>query len=523
MWCETDEILLKGEWRSFVLDSLYFLSPEYLKHINSGDWLTKRISADLEFLQLDRPNVRRLIPALKALNVRFSQIDYREEDIPLIQEIYRENLYILNLPMLKTGMAIFWNVPPSEVESRSYSHIFRHPEEPLSLRVLGELDVYINTVLHKCNARFSDNEDAAIDFLNRESLSESYKEEYIQRSDTVLRDINSVASHTLWPLLIENQCVAYTWQNMADYFAEFGKDTDCLPSELAAFINNGNGPLDWNYDQLNQRIDDQAGNLRKAVLVNQDLSIERYRTALAGLNFLYRSNPFPFTDISDERMKIVLDLGIVPVTVKNIAVIRENYPQLWNDFILPNGAKELTDLMDASEIQLTESELASLLEDSRMTDSIAEKMLSIFSETVSLQNRIFSDAVRVRIVEAHFNPKEIPLLLKSFGQETLGVRTAFLDYTRGHMDSVANAAEHIKFIPTEVYAVCLNGLTQGKLLILRPFLANSNFEIVCTENKRPKFTDTPEVRAILNAFKTYHWISSWRIKNGKIIAYPTRK
>lgn len=158
-----------------------------------------------------------------------------------------------------------------------------------------------------------------------------------------------------------------------------------------------------------------------------------------------------------------------------------------------------------------------------MTDSIAEKMLSIFSETVSLQNRTFSDAVRVRIVEAHFNPKEIPLLLKSFGQETPGVRTAFLDYTRGHMDSVANAAEHIKFIPTEVYAVCLNGLTQGQLLTLRPYLANSNFEIVCTENKRPKFTDTPEVRAILNVFKTYHWISSWRIKNGKIIAYPTRK
>ena len=37
---------------------------------------------------------------------------------------------------------VFWNVPPIEVESRSYSHILLHPEEPLSLRVLEEMDAY---------------------------------------------------------------------------------------------------------------------------------------------------------------------------------------------------------------------------------------------------------------------------------------------------------------------------------------------------------------------------------------------
>lgn len=522
MWCEAEWILLKGEWRSFILDALYFLSPERLKRINSVDWLTKRISADSEFLQMDHPNVRRLIPALKALNVQFSQINYREEDIPLIREICQENLYELNLPMLKTAMAIFWNIPSTEVESLSYSHILHHPEEPLSMRAFEDMEAYANAILHESNTRFSDDEEAAIDFLNREDLSESHKEEYIQRSDTVLKDINTIVSHALWPALIENQRVAYTWQNIADYFVESCKDTDHLPSELAAFINSGSGLLDWDYDQLNQRIGDQAPKLRQAVLVTQDLSLERYRTALAGMNFCYQG-PFPFTEIPDEQMKIVLDLGIVPVTVKNTAVIRKSYPQLWNDFILPNGAKSLAELMDTGEIQLVESELASLLQDSQMTDRIAEKMLFIFSETVSLQGRTFPDAIRARIVEAHLDLGEIPFLLKSFAQESPGVRSAFLNYTREHADFVADAAEHVQFIPTEVYAALLKALTKDQLLSLRPCLANSNFEIVCTGNKRPKFTDTPEIRAILNAFKAYRWISSWKIKDGKIIAYPTQK
>lgn len=58
-------------------------------------------------------------------------------------------------------------------------------------------------------------------------------------------------------------------------------------------------------------------------------------------------------------MKIVLGLGIAPVTVMNAKVIRENYPQLWNDFILPRGVEELTNLMDTGELQLSEPELAS--------------------------------------------------------------------------------------------------------------------------------------------------------------------
>lgn len=158
-----------------------------------------------------------------------------------------------------------------------------------------------------------------------------------------------------------------------------------------------------------------------------------------------------------------------------------------------------------------------------MKDSIAENMLFIFSETVSLQNRKFSTPVRARIVESHLDSKDIPLLLKSFAQDSPAVRSAFLDYTRTHADSIADAAEQVRFIPVAVYAACLNTLTEEQLLTLRPCLSDSNFEIVCTENKKPKFPDTPEVRKILAAFEAYRWISSWKGKDGKLIAYPTRK
>lgn len=120
-----------------------------------------------------------------------------------------------------------------------------------------------------------------------------------------------------------------------------------------------------------------------------------------------------------------------------------------------------------------------------------------------MRNRTFSDLVRARIAEAHLDPGDIPFLLKSFAQEPPAVRSVFLDYARAHAESTASAAEQARFIPVEVYAACLNALTEERPLALRPYLADGNFEIICTENKKPKFPDTPEVRAILAAFEAY--------------------
>ncbi len=119
-WCESTSILWEGEWRLFILDALYFLPLEHLSRINEERWLTERTSADPKFLQMDSPNVRRLIPALKTLNVQFSRIDYREEDISLVREVCQENLYALNLPMLKTAMAVFGNTPSTGGEPQLY-------------------------------------------------------------------------------------------------------------------------------------------------------------------------------------------------------------------------------------------------------------------------------------------------------------------------------------------------------------------------------------------------------------------
>lgn len=333
---------------------------------------------------IDHPDIEKLISSSKALDVRFCSIDYRREiDVPLLQAVCRKNLYILNLSMLRTFMEIYWGISNSEIESRNYTHILEMPECPLSQRVLGNMEAYAAAILYESTARFNDNENAVISFLNCEELAQEHKIMYIQRMDTVIEDINSVESRALWPELMAQYRPKYPWQNMADYFASLDADTDELAPELTDFINSGSEKLHWNFSALNEKIGvETAIQLQRAVLSNTTISLEQYRSILSSMTVKY--DHFPITSIPDNRMKIVFELRMVPMTAKNIAVIRGSYPQLWNDFVISTSPTKLLELIGGEEITLSKEELSSLLEDSRMSITTALSLANTSVGTISI-------------------------------------------------------------------------------------------------------------------------------------------
>ena len=521
-WCESG--LLQGSiWQMFALDILYILDCNQLRKINDERWLTDELCADRNFLMIDHPDIQKLIPAFKSLNVQFFSIDYRKEiDVPLVQAVCRENLYILNFSMLRTFMEIYWDISDKEIESRSYSHILDMPECPLSQRVIENIETYAAVILHENSARFNDDESAVINFLNCEELADEFKIEYIQRMDTAIDDINSIESRNLWFELIKQYRLNYTWENIADYFASLSMDTDGLTPELASFIDSSTKALHWNFSALNERIGKEAAiQLRRAVLSNTAISLERYKSALSSMTFKYKD--FPITNIPNDRMKIVLQLEIVPMTVENVAVIRRNYSQLWNDFVIYTDPGKLLELIESGEIKLSNEELSTLLEDSRITIETALSLVDTSEEAISIDGKSYPPLVKAKIIGKCFDPDEASILLQSFGQEDSQVCAAFLQYAKDHADLIAATSESIRHIPIEVYAICLNDFTVLQAESLRSYLPNENFEIVCTKNKKPKFPDTTENRKILNYFMNQHWISSYKIQDGFIRVYPTSK
>lgn len=522
LWSKQD-LLTETEWHSLALDALYYLNSHNLTEINQNGWLSDKISSDPDFLQIDNPDVYKIISGFKTLNVQFNQIAYREQDLPLVEAVYEENLYVLNLHMLKTFMKQFWGLSDDEAESRSYTNMLCNLHAPLSMRVFENMDSYVSVILNECDTRFSDSESAVIKLLNDNAVSEENKLNYIRRMDTSLTEICSIESQNLWETLITHRRVQYTWQNIADYFGELGDDVTVLCPELADFINSDTKKFEWKYKDLNERISKiKADNLRQAVLCSTDISLERYRAALAGMTYEYRQG-FPHINIPDERMKIVFELRIIPMTKENVLAVRENYSYLWKDFVALTDASELLKLVNDQEVELSEEELSSILEDPRTDQKIALGLMDAFDGTIPVEGHTYPLSIIIGIIEKHFDEDELPWLLREFNKQDIKVSEVIIQYVRENLAKMVESAEELKFIPNKVYAACLDVLLPEKAKTLVPFLENSDFYTVCIDTKPKNFSMTPENQTILDYFKSHHWISSYSVKNGKLRVNPTIK
>lgn len=180
-------------------------------------------------------------------------------------------------------------------------------------------------------------------------------------------------------------------------------------------------------------------------------------------------------------------------------------------------------MIDSEVVTLTVEEVADLLEDSRIDVKIALELVNSYSEIIPTKNRDYPTSVKVKIIQEHFDPNEIPMVLQSFEQAHPQICMAFLKYAKEHVELIVSSAGHIHYIPVKVYSACLEEFTASQALVLRPYLSDKNFEIVCTENKKPQFSDTAETRKILKYFKEKNWISSYKLEKGCIRAFPTRK
>ena len=254
------------------------------------------------------------------------------------------------------------------------------------------------------------------------------------------------------------------------------------------------------------------------------LTSECCKKLLAPIKVHY--NNFPFTGLPNERVEMCIASGMLPVTESNIKVIRNAYPALIGNFAMQGGGKIFIETIKRQGIILEQKELVRLLEAKEMTDEIAEQLLDIYGETISIKNRSFSEKVKVKILRNYFDTDDIGWMIQGtvFIGQPQAVRDIFMDYAKTHINEVVFAAERTSQISEAVYAGCIDAMTITQGEELRGYLRDKNFEAVCTENKKPTFPANEFVHTILAYFQQNGWISSFRkISEEKYRAYPKSK
>lgn len=395
--------LSEKQIRLYSIYTLYYSSDDNIQAVNLNDCLTEYISNSADYLNINSPNIDKLIQGFILLNVSFISIDYDTAEEELFTAVYQNSLYDINFENVALMLRkIFLFRDENDIYHKNYSLVLTKSDSPLAKYVKQNIGQYIDVVISNSEGSINDNEDAVLLILNDEIISINQKKEYIELLQTPITSIVNVNNKDLWSLLLDNHLIKYLEDNIIEYFRNKSLDTT-----LVAFINSGEYKLDFSEMKSNYG-DDKAEEFFDASIVCNELSNQKYREIVISLGFVY--NNFDVDGIADEKICIIVDECIVPMNTNTLMFIREHYLNQVLYYIKKN-INEYVDIMN-NETFILDEVIEILSWD--IFDDIKIRLLGFTNESLSILNKGYSTSVNAYILKNNLELGDLPSLFTTY-------------------------------------------------------------------------------------------------------------
>lgn len=505
--------------KQYAIDTLYFSPDADIEALNENGCLSAFISNSPAFLDIATPNVNKIIAGFSLINVRFVWIEHGASNKELFDAVYKYNRYQLTFALISLMLETIYNLIKSDdFKTKNYTLISSKPGEPLVSYINENINHYIGIILENCDNIIDDEESAVLAILNNTEVDANNKEKYISFLQTVIERIQDVIDKELWSLLLQQKHVKYDEDNILNYFFLSEKGLD---SFLVQFINTNSDDLSFDYDLINNEYgDNTASKFYKAIVTCNQLSNKKYEAILLTFNRSYKS--FPHKGVAGEKITILIKLGVIRMTAENLSFMRENYPEQLMSFITKNISQYINDVINEENFDL--SEMLSVIEE-KVADGYKIALMQYTADKISVQQKKYSDSVKMHILEHNLDVADISFLLKSFPHESEGVKEIIKQISVEHITEVITQRYSIPFellselltakrliteTKKELFLMCLPNMNEARAKEYLLTLQMGDF-LSLFDRKRPKFEINSINEQILTIFQDNNWITRFDI------------
>lgn len=424
IWCEIsrkDEITPVDK-NKYLVDTFYYSSHCEIEKMNIDNAITAHISSCTDFLSIPDPNVPLIVDALEMLNVRFVALNYNASDRMLFDEVYSRNLYEINQSIIFLILEKKYKLSENDdFFHKNYSLLAEKADEPIVSYIEANMDTYVNLVCTICKGKIIDDEKNALEILNHPDVDLSNKEKYIKVLSTEIQGISSVKEIVLWVSLLAQQRVPCTNSNILSYYFESENSFD---KALTDFINISIPENGLSYDNVvNDYGKDKACAFYEDLISNNDLDKEKYTILLT--NFGRKYHKFSYEGIDDDKVIILIKLGMITMNLDNLVFIREKYSSCKVSFILSNIDKYVQNVIGDEEGAFDLAELKLLLKEN-VSDQNLLRLLSFTDVPISIKDANLSDTVKKYIINNNFKESDLPSLILGYEKESPEVKEILL-------------------------------------------------------------------------------------------------
>ncbi|PKM94234.1 MAG: hypothetical protein CVU84_12290 [Firmicutes bacterium HGW-Firmicutes-1] len=505
--------------KNYALQSIYHTTTSDLERMNSENALSDFIASHSDFLDIEEPDSECLIEVFRLLDVKFLDIDYEKSNKELFQDVYANDFYVIGFNLVCLMLSkVYGCSEESELKQKNYTLVLRKPDEPLVRYIQTNLNEYVSVILEHCEGKISDSEVAVQELLNDTDLESSLKSDYIDKLNTPLSNLQDIDDISFWPQLLDCRLIVYSESNVLQYFCRSGSGLD---KSLADFINSKGNSFNFYYDEIDSEF--EKGNGAKffyEVVRSEELNIKTYASILNSLNRHIKS--FNIDGISDAKMDVLIDQGIVTMIPEVLLFMRGHYQHKIIDFIKHN-IQEYTEVV-ISEETFDFNEMLEILE----TDIDDKYKLSILVNTVDPISAMLNSCsveVKAYILQNNLDSNDIPKLLKAYPSFAEKLQFIVNDIAMQNLDEIIQNNFFVPFllckqllrmssvntdVKSQLFAMTVDDFSESECKECLSILNYTDL-ISAFNGKRPAIPITDTNQRILDIFVKKRWIVGYDV------------
>lgn len=519
-WVLTTDGFTEQNRKRYVTDTLYTAADKQLTAYNKDDVIKRFIDSDAEFLSVQDTDGKTLERKLKLLKIKFKDIDFEAANEKLLRFVYENHMYEINMQLIHKFLDCYYTLEEAgDVLSQNLSIIMSKKDEPLRAYITGSMNLYLEKLLALAE-KTKDAEDVVLYVLNSSDITDENKNKYFKSSETPIRQLSAIKDHKWWSEVLAQDKAEKTADNLCTYYYLSGSGMD---AQLVRYINSfEKAPVFADIDLDKEYGENAEHNLFMDIMCNNEIDSDQYEAMLCSLErFCYQLD---VTDITPEKMEILIDRNLLEMNADILAAMRKHYPLHRMSFIYKNIEKYV-EIMDAA--VFSSVELLQLLE-TDIDDVLKLKLLEFASDPISIQNKKYSAQIQDYIVENLYDSNDLEYLLGWYPEGRDHMRSLILSLAEESVKDLDNI-EVLKYI---IHLELLSDLLEsdnidlpGKKILLASQIVHgirkanartalntlglAQFNRIL-DGQQDKLADTPSNEAILFAFKRRNWIAGYK-------------
>lgn len=383
--------------KEYAIGTLCFSSNDAIIKVNANGHLTDYISNCADFLDIEKPNIGKLVAGLELLHVSFESIDFEKSHKALFAEVYRRNIYRLSFDNISLMLQSMHSVKNEvDIAHRNLTLVMEQKNSPLLERVLQEIGAYVEIILDNCDGLISDNEDVAISLLNNDRVVFELKTTYVEYLSTKIETIERIEDLNLWPELLKQEKVVPSVKNFIDYYLEFELDDALIV--IANLL-----PFDVDFTHIAGVLEEEnAKKLFDEIVACNQLKTEIYTKILVDLGYVF--DTFDKEKIDNDKFEVLIAEEILQMDEQALEFVRRFYAQHLFTFIKKNVAEYLN-IQNETLFSLNEA-LQIITWD--IDDEQKISLLKLTDEEIPVIGKQYTDAVNAHIISFNlFEPDKL--------------------------------------------------------------------------------------------------------------------